>query len=365
MEQINGGMLEMLKQVAAFRMNPAKAAEPTANGENEFGKLLEQKNTEARGESASGKSDTSAKETAEKEAPKTEKPKAEEEETCDVAREAACAQIVWMIPQANAEEQTAVQELTCDVTAVGEMAAVVGEGAEGIAISLELQMTETGEVVAQETVVAAETGLAPEQTVEAVEEVVTGEIETVENVETVEAGADESAETDETGEIVVTEAPLFKDVEAAPVKVAEAPAQAEAPAMEKQVSDKLVQILESGENRVEIQLNPESLGKMTIELTHNGDGTLSVVLNAENAETRGMLEKHIGNLHEVLANRGQQNVQIEVNRGEESQRQAFQQQDLQDGKNSNHNQQRRQQESSGEDFLQQLRLGLIDLQEES
>ena len=60
------------------------------------------------------------------------------------------------------------------------------------------------------------------------------------------------------------------------------------------------------------------------------------------------------------------NVQIEVNRGEEAQRQTNQQQDLQDGRSSNHQeQQRRQQERSGEDFLQQLRLGLIDLQEES
>ena len=58
----------------------------------------------------------------------------------------------------------------------------------------------------------------------------------------------------------------------------------------------------------------------------------------------------------------------QVNRfsGEETQQQNFQQQDLQDDRNGGHNgQQRRQDESSGEDFLQQLRLGLVDLQEET
>lgn len=370
MEQINGGMLEMLKYVAASQMNPAKALDTSGNGESEFGKLLEQKNSEVKNESTSGKSDTGAKETTDKNEVKTENPKSDEDEseTCDVAREAACAQIVWMVPQVAAEEQIEVQEVVGEVAVVEEMTNVLGEtAAENIIVPEEMQMAETGEVVTQETVVATETDLAPEQTVAAPEEVVADEIETAVQTETGKVEVSDAAESDETGgEAVVTEAPLFKDVEAAPIKVAEAPAQTEAPDVEKQVSDKLIQILESGENRVEIQLNPVSLGKMTIELTQSGDGTLSIVLSAENAQTRGMLEKHIGTLQETLVDRGQQNVQIEVSRGEEAQEQTYQQQDLRDGRNSGNNeQQRRQQESSGEDFLQQLRLGLIDLQEDS
>ena len=73
MEQIKGGMLEMLKYVAASQMNPAKAVNPSASRESEFGKLLEQKNTENRQESTSGKSDTDAKEITDKESVKTEK----------------------------------------------------------------------------------------------------------------------------------------------------------------------------------------------------------------------------------------------------------------------------------------------------
>lgn len=369
MEQIKGGMLEMLKQVAAFRMNPAKAAEPAAGGENEFGKLLEQKNTEARQESTSGKSDTDAKEVNDKDTAKTEKPKATEEETetCDVAREAACAQIVWMVPQTTVEEQVVAEMQAVEVAEVGELVADAGQVAEAVVIPGEMQMAETGEVAAQETVIAAETGLAPDEVVEAGEETVKAEAETVMQRETTPVESDDATETDDAaGEIVVTEAPLFKDVETAPIKVAEAPAQAEAPELETQVSDKLVQILESGENRVEIQLNPEALGKLTIELTRSADGTLNVILNAENAETRNMLTRHITTLQETLVDRGQQSVQIEVSRGEETQQQNFQQQDLQDDRNGGHNgQQRRQDESSGEDFLQQLRLGLVDLQEET
>ena len=75
MEQINAGMLEMLKYVAASQMNPAKVVGSSENGESEFGKLLNEKNTEARKESTSGKSETDAKEVTDKDTVKTEKPK--------------------------------------------------------------------------------------------------------------------------------------------------------------------------------------------------------------------------------------------------------------------------------------------------
>ena len=373
MEQITGGMLEMLKYVAASQMNPAKAVNSSANGESEFGKLLEQKNNEVRQDNTSGKSDADAREIADKDSVKTEKPAKNEDETetCDVAREAACAQIVWMVPQVVSEEPVAVETQTveiaeiAEIAEIGEMMAGAGQAAESTVIPEELQMAESGEIVAQETVVAKETGLASDQIVEAPEQIAEAETELVQHG-TVEVETDESVETEDTaGEIVVAEAPVFKNVETAPIKVAEAPARAEAPELETQVSDKVIQILESGENRVEIQLNPEALGKMTIELTRSADGTLSVILNAENAETRNMLTRQITTLQETLADRGQQNVQIEVSRSEETQQQNYQQQDLRDGRNGSHpEQRRRQQENRGEDFLQQLRLGLIDLQDE-
>lgn len=378
MEQIKGGMLEMLKYVAASQMNPVKTVGSFENGESEFGKLLNEKNTEARKESTSGKSDADANEVTDKDNVKTEKPEEDkkETETCDVAREVACAQMVWIVPQSMTEEQVAVEMQTEEVAEVAEIGVMIGNAGqaavEAVEVPEELPMTESGGTEVQETVVVEETGLSPDETVEAPEMLTETETETetVVRHETAPVEREKPAETveteDATGEIVVTEAPVFKDVEAAPIKVAEAPTQAEAPELETQVSENLVKILESGESRVEIQLNPEALGKMTIELTRSADGTLNVILNAENAETRNMLTRHITTLQETLVDRGQQNVQIEVSRGEETQQQNFQQQDLQDDRNGGQNgQQRRHQESSGEDFLQQLRLGLIDLQEET
>lgn len=375
MQQINNGMLEMLKYVAASQMNPAKAVNSSNGAESEFGKLLERKNSESASESASGKEDTGTKETAEKENVETEKPETEQEEqeVCDVAREAACAQIVWMIPQQDNAEQPVAQGENGEVVDFFEITTIARPFGEPVVNVVE----PTPEQPVQEGEIAIDAFDVPqaeppkEQVIDTVEQTVGTQNETEtesgaqfaqDDLETVR-----KTETNDTEpEVVVTEAPLFKDVEAAPIKVAEAPAKAEAPEVERQVSDKLVKVLESGESRVEIQLNPEALGKVTIELTQNGDGTMNIILNAENAETRGILEKHVTTLHEALVDRGQQNVQIEVSRGEEAQNQNGQQQQQElrdsDGRQQG-GQQRREKEETGEDFLQQLRLGLIDMEE--
>ena len=343
------------------------------NVDKYFDSLINQKSSEKAASEKevpmkeSNRAEAEKAEAAEKtEAAENEKPETEgnEEETCDIAREIACAQIVWMTPQI-APEETVVQEQVGELTAVGELLNASVETGEEAVVPGEILPEDSGEA-AVEDVAVPQTEILPEQTAETSETVVTEEVRSEVPAETVETEKPETVESDETGgEAVVAEAPLFKDVEAAPIKVAEAPARAEEPQLENQVKDNLVRILESGENRVEIQLQPEALGKLTIELTQNVNGTLNIMLNAENAQTRGVLEKTIGTLQEALADRGQQNVQIQVNRNEESQRQEAQQQDMQDGRNGERNeQQQRRRESSGEDFLQQLRLGLIDLQEE-
>lgn len=372
MEQIKNGMLELAKYVAASQMNNGRAEVGALNGESEFGKLLEQKNTEAKTEAAPERKDAadSTRETEQKptDAKKTESGK--EEESCDVAREAACAQMVWLVPQPVVEEQQVMQEVTTVEAVVGEMGEVIAETGEGVAVQEPVQELQPQAAMPQETEQMAETALPAEQTVEAAEELVqteTGKGGETQLVESENAESKVKVESDETGgEAVVNEAPLFKDVEAAPIKVAEAPAEVETGDMEKQISDKLSSALESGESKVEIQLTPESLGKVTVELIRSADGTLNILLNAENHETRELLARHVGTLQEAIMDRGQQNVQIEVNRGEEAQEQHNMNQDLKDGHNgSNAQRQRRQDESSGDDFLQQLRLGLIDSQEET
>ena len=146
-------------------------------------------------------------------------------------------------------------------------------------------------------------------------------------------------------EAAVSEKPLFHEVEAAPIKVAETPGEAqEASNINEQISQKLDTALKNGETKIEILLEPEALGKVSIEMTHRADGTLSVLLHAENSQTRGLLERNMGGLQEALGLRGQQSVEIEVSRGEETEQQN-QQPDLKDGGQENHPQrQRRQQE---------------------
>lgn len=159
---------------------------------------------------------------------------------------------------------------------------------------------------------------------------------------------------------------LFRDVEAVPVKVAEAPAAqqpAETKSVAEQLDGKLEKALAQGETRVEVRLEPESLGSVTIELTHSADGNLHVVLSAESVQTRELLERHAPSLQGLLAGRTpEQQVQVEVQRQQQSQgqlsdqggaRQGYQQQE----------QKHQRQPAHTQDFFQQLRLGLIPLED--
>ena len=155
------------------------------------------------------------------------------------------------------------------------------------------------------------------------------------------------------------EAPVFESVETAPVKVSEtaAPmATEQAEPVENQIADKLTETLASGETRVEVQLTPEHLGKVTIELTQKEDGSLRLAIQAESSQTRSMLERDLSGLQGLLSRATQQEVQVNV-----SQPQQQQQQQNYDGHQRQQHQQQQQQEQrqGGEDFLNQLRLGLV------
>ena len=155
---------------------------------------------------------------------------------------------------------------------------------------------------------------------------------------------------------------VFRQVETAPVKVSEtaAPTETAAP-VETQVSEKVQQAVANGETRVEVQLTPEHLGKITIEVTQKGDGSLHIALHAENHQTRSLLERDISSLQTVLTRGTQQEVQVEVPRQQENQQNQFE-----DGRNQHSRQQQQEQKhqrQSSEDFLNQLRLGLVSFDE--
>ena len=99
--------------------------------------------------------------------------------------------------------------------------------------------------------------------------------------------------------VVVTkqEQPLFRDVETVPVKVGDATptVDVKAPDMEKQLADTIQANLNNVGDKVQIQLQPENLGHITIELVQHG-GKMGLVIFADNAKTTSLLAQHAGNL---------------------------------------------------------------------
>ena len=179
-----------------------------------------------------------------------------------------------------------------------------------------------------------------------------------------EAGEAQPQQQDDTQEVELLDVEqgaqrIFHDVEAAPVKVGEAYGvqQVDEPDVVKQVDAQIGQALQDGESLVRIQLTPENLGSVTVEISQSADGILHVALNARSSETRSLLERHAGDLQGLLNSRNQQEVQVEVQRQSESQQNY-------DGHNghAHDGQERRQsrrEHTSSQDFMQQLRLGLI------
>lgn len=163
--------------------------------------------------------------------------------------------------------------------------------------------------------------------------------------------------------------PVFSQVESIPVKVSDVPAgenSGETPTVETQVFQGVEDAVKQGDSKVTLQLTPEHLGSVTVELTRGTDGALHVVLTAERMQTQNLLEKHMSGLQSLLANNTQEPVEIQVQRQQESQAYDSHNYDGSSGNGKNgyqqqeQNQQQRQQQ--GNDFLQQLRLGLIPLE---
>ena len=157
--------------------------------------------------------------------------------------------------------------------------------------------------------------------------------------------------------------PLFHDVKAAPVKVGEVDRvpEAEEAGVVSQMDAGLAQALERGESMVRIQLSPENLGSVTVEITRSAEGIIRVALNAHSVETRGLLERHAGELQGLLSSRTQQSVEVNVQRQQESQQNQNHNYDGHNGHGQDGEQQhrRQQKQDGGVDFIQQLRLGLV------
>lgn len=171
------------------------------------------------------------------------------------------------------------------------------------------------------------------------------------------------AEVTQTQTAPVAEQPLFRQVENTPVKVGEAaPLDTTAQDFDAQAAKTIAQALEKGSQKVELKLSPANLGSVTVELTRTAEGVIHVVLTAEREQAMKLLADHAGQLGSLLQNTTTADVRVEVPQNQQG-RQAWQegQNHQQQGQHQQQHQQNGQQEQDS--FLQQLRLGLIGLDE--
>ena len=162
--------------------------------------------------------------------------------------------------------------------------------------------------------------------------------------------------------------PVFRDIKAVPVKVGEV-YQAE-PTVEngvelKDLGDTLTQAIDRGENRLELQLQPAELGRIRVEMRWSDEGALHVILHAESTRTQSLLEKDMASLQTLLGREIQQEVKVELPREQEAPRQSFDDGRQNGGQQHHQQEQRQSSRHSGQDFLHQLRLGLIPAEEAS
>ena len=386
MEQVKNSVTLDLLQTMAVQSQPPKAGSK-ADGDSDFRKLMDK---------AASSKDAKAEEAA----PKAETPTQDKTEEAPVqTRESSLERIKKLLEQGAVAFQPDMAVIAPDgqVYQPGEYVLVWTEtGSEVIPITdlddVQLQELQTllsnvqtlGTIDVSDpeadamleatdpTVDHSPAALLEKVTAEQFGKAVSDAVET-----TVRSEARETVEIPETPkesdddplmEMVVTDAqqapqPLFHDVKAAPVKVGEVD---NAPETEKadvvrQVDNGLAQALEKGESMVRIQLSPENLGSVTVEITRSAEGIIRVALNAHSGETRSLLERHAGELQGLLGNRTQQSVEVTVQRQQESQQNHNHSYDGHNGhaQDGEHKQHRQQEQTDSRDFIQQLRLGLI------
>lgn len=284
-------------------------------------------------------------------------------EIVEGAGEQAAEPILAAIP-----EET-VQETAMDLEGQSpelETGVDAGVGAE---VSMEQQPRDFGQAmeeapVQQETTqpVQVRQEDAPEQAVEEVDK--PDDLpDTVEvKVENLEEGEETSGESAAAGQAV------FHETESVPVKVGERyeTVDTQKPEMENQLADVIRGAAQTGTERIQIHLAPQNLGSLVIEMTKDANGALQVVLHTSNAKAAGVLNQHLDGLHNALQSYGQEEVRVEVQRGQESQEQHFKQADPDGrGQHQQRQQQERNEEDSvnGQEFLQKLRLGLFGTDE--
>lgn len=367
MDQVQTLLMQTLMSVSTRIETKSQSTDST---DSDFRKLMDSQSSQAQ---RSQNESTDSTETPQKDAadstdaPQDEADQPTEEVDVETMQQLAATQLAYVdTAQLVNTQQTAPAAQTAVETPA--TAAVAGTTQTGNGLAQQqtagepsAQMTQTNAQPAQQ----AQTTSQPVQTAQNPQEQTQQQSTPRQSADTAaqqpQTDSDKTVVTEQGGETAV-----FRQTETTPIKVGETtttPKAPEAQNVQNQVAESLGKAVESGEQKVQVQLTPEHLGKITIELTQQQDGSLRVVLQAENPHTRLLLEKDMSGLQQLLGRTTQQEVQVEVPRNQEGQ----QHQDLTEQEQQE--QQRRQQEQreekqSMEDFMNQLRLGLVSEEDE-
>lgn len=159
--------------------------------------------------------------------------------------------------------------------------------------------------------------------------------------------------------------PLFRETESMPIKIGDPSVLDTGEAeFDAKLAKTISHAAENGIQKVQITLTPENLGTIVVEMTRNQNGVLHVVLHAENEKALQILGEHSAALGTMLQNSGQGDVRIEIPQPRQED-QTWQQPDQNNGQHQGDQakEQQRQQQNT-EDFLQQMRLGIFQQEQE-
>ena len=125
----------------------------------------------------------------------------------------------------------------------------------------------------------------------------------------------------------------------------------------KDLADKISQQVQAGKQELQIQLNPENLGKISIKIAMLDSG-VKVVMSCENQKTLSMLTDRATGIGRIVEQNLDAPVAIEIKEDGywNQQKDAADQQARQQNRQ---NQQEKEKPENADDFLQQLRLGLV------
>ncbi len=376
-------MTQLMGLASGVTVTVAPQQKASKTAADSFDKLVQQKQQSGSEETPKAEEQSDANEASKTgETPKdgeqpsneAEKPIQEEDDVPEELKQQAAAMALMAeyrpeiqyieAPETAEASQTATAAVSVEVPVTAEQQPQTTQPQSGPVLPTEQESSVEAAPVEAPVVQTAETEKLPvtAETVEAPEQKT--ELENDLPVHfTEKQEADEQPEETDAGENVT---PLFEDVKATPVKVAEPmreTVELEAPDAKIQLSEHLTAAIDLSRNKVELTLMPESLGKLTVEISRTEGGALSIVLSAANPKAAALLERHAGGLQELLAANTRTEVRVEVQESQESPRQFLNP----DGnpnerqQSQQHREEKARKESDSTDFLQRLRLGLTDL----